>query len=299
MCTEHFNSQNACFICPRKCGVDRNENFGYCKSKKLRIARFGLHMWEEPCISGKEGSGTIFFSGCSLRCNYCQNYEVSQLSKGKDISVAELADIFKRLEDMGANNINLVTPTHFADSIISALDLYKPKIPICYNTGGYENVNTIQKLLGYVDIFLTDFKYAQSDLAKRYSKAADYPEVAKAAILQMRKNVPQDIFDKRGIMTKGLILRHLVLPECLDNSKKVLDWTRDNLGTKTILSIMSQYTPYGEAIKDSLLGRKLKPLEYKIVVNYAQKLGFENGYIQDYKSANECFIPEFFGEKLF
>lgn len=285
-----------CNLCPRHCGVDRQNNFGYCKSKGLRIARFGLHMWEEPCISGEEGSGTIFFSGCSLRCIYCQNFEVSQLSKGKDISVAQLVDIFKQLEDMGANNINLVTPTHYADQIIKAIDIYKPHIPVCYNTSGYENVETIKRLLGYIDIFLTDFKYSQNDLAEEFSRAADYPDVAKNAIMQMKKNIPKDEFDSRGIMTKGLILRHLVLPNCVQNSKLVLDWTKENLGEDTILSIMNQYTPYGKAIGHSKIGRKLKPIEYKMVVGYAQKLGFEKAYVQEEGSADECFIPQFFGD---
>lgn len=287
-----------CNICPRQCGADRYSNFGYCKSKGLRIARFGLHMWEEPCISGTEGSGTIFFSGCSLRCVYCQNYSVSQLSKGKDISVHELADVFKKLEDIGANNINLVTPTHFADQIIEALNIYKPSIPVCYNTSGYERVETIKKLNELVDIFLTDFKYAHSSLADEFSKASDYPIVAQNAILQMRENIPQDTFDYRGIMLKGLIVRHLVLPNCLQNSKDVLSWIKENLGTDTIISIMSQYTPYGKALGNDKIGRKLKPIEYKIVVAYAQKLGFDNAFIQDCESADDRYIPEFFGETL-
>lgn len=290
--------EDGCMICPRKCGVNRAEKFGYCKSKGLRIARYGLHMWEEPCISGKEGSGTIFFSGCSLRCKYCQNFEVSQLSKGVDITTKRLADIFKELEDIGANNINLVTPTHFVDEIIKATEIYKPNIPICYNTSGYENEQTIEKLKGIVDIFLTDFKYAQSQLAQELSKAADYPEVAKKALLQMRKIIPNDEFSGSGMMTKGIIVRHLVLPNHLQNSKEVLDIIKRTLGTDTIISIMSQYTPYGQAISDPLIGRKLKPIEYKIIVAYAQKLGFDNAFIQENDSADVVYIPEFFGEKL-
>lgn len=288
--------ESSCFACPRQCGVRRDSSFGYCKSKGVRIARFGLHYWEEPCISGTEGSGTIFFSGCSLRCIYCQNYEVSQLSKGYDISTSELVDIFKKLECMGANNINLVTPTHYIDYIIKALDIYKPSIPICYNTGGYESLDSIKRLTNYVDIFLVDFKYMDSSLALEFSKAKDYPKVAMAAIQEMRKIIPQDIINEKGIMTKGVIVRHLVLPDCLQNSKDVLYWIANNLGKETIVSIMSQYTPYGKAVGHSRIGRKLKPVEYKIIVNFAQKLGLENAYVQESSSADECFIPEFEGE---
>lgn len=288
----------ACEVCPRKCNVNRKNSFGYCKSKGLRIARYGLHMWEEPCISGKNGSGTIFFSGCSLRCVYCQNYEVSQKSKGYNISVNNLVQIFKELEAMGANNINLVTPTHYIDYIIMALDIYKPNIPVCYNTSGYESEESIKKLAEYVDIFLVDFKYIQSDLANEFSSAEDYPEIAKKAILQMRKNIPQDKFDSNGIMIKGIIVRHLVLPNCLQNTKKILDWVASNLGTNTIFSLMNQYTPFGKAIGNKTIGRKLKALEYKIAVNYALKLGLNNTYVQDSGSADECYIPKFFGEEL-
>lgn len=288
--------EDSCFACPRQCGVRRDSSLGYCKSKGLRIARFGLHYWEEPCISGKEGSGTIFFSGCSLRCIYCQNYEVSQKSKGYDISTSELVDIFKKLEDMGANNINLVTPTHYIDYIIKALDIYRPNIPICYNTGGYESVESIKRLANYVDIFLVDFKYMDSNLALEFSKAKDYPQVAMSAIQEMKKNVPQDIFNEKGIMTKGIIVRHLVLPECLQNSKNVLLWIEKNLGKDTIVSIMSQYTPFGKAVGHNKIGRKLKPVEYKIIVSFAEKLGLEKAYIQEGSSADECFIPEFEGE---
>lgn len=288
----------SCNVCPRKCNVNRQNGFGYCKSKGLRIARYGLHMWEEPCISGKNGSGTIFFSGCSLRCVYCQNYDVSQKSKGYNISVNQLVEIFKELEVMGAHNINLVTPTHYIDYIIMALDIYKPHIPVCYNTSGYENEESIKRLAGLVDIFLVDFKYIQKDLAQEFSSAIDYPKIAQKAILQMKKNIPCDMFDSYGMMRQGIILRHLVLPNCLQNTKGVLDWVAENLGKNTILSLMNQYTPYGKAICNKTIGRKLKALEYKIAVNYALKLGLENAYIQDSESADECFIPEFFGESL-
>lgn len=287
-----------CNCCPRHCNINRKNSFGYCKSKGMRIARFGLHMWEEPCISGDSGSGTIFFSGCSLRCIYCQNFEVSQQSKGYDISVSQLVEIFKRLEELGANNINLVTPTHYVDYIIMALDCYKPSIPICYNTSGYESEESIQKLANYVDIFLVDFKYMDSDIAKEYSKAQDYPLVASRAVKLMRKLQPQDLFDSRGIMQKGLIVRHLVLPNYTENSKAVLNWVADNLGKQTILSIMNQYTPFGQALGHPKIGRKLKPIEYKIVVNHALKLGLENSFVQEDSSANESYIPEFFGDIL-
>ena len=286
----------ACNVCPRKCDVNRQNKLGVCKSKGLRIARYGLHMWEEPCISGDSGSGTIFFSGCSLRCIYCQNYEVSQLSKGYDISVADLVRIFKEIEQMGANNINLVTPTHYTDYIIKALDIYKPKIPVCYNTSGYESVESLQKLKDYIDIYLADFKYMDSGLALEYSNAKDYPEIAKQAILQMRANQPVDIFNEKGIMEKGLIVRHLLLPDCIQNSKDIIAWVTENLGKETILSLMSQYTPYGIAKEHNILGRKVKPIEYKIVVNFAIKMGLNNSFIQELDSASDIYVPEFYGD---
>lgn len=287
--------KDSCNVCPRGCNISRYDSIGYCKSKGLRIARYGLHYWEEPCISGKEGSGTIFFSGCALRCSYCQNYEVSQLSKGYNISVNDLINIFKELESLGANNINLVTPTHYIDYIIKALDIYKPKIPVCYNTSGYESIASLQRLSNYIDIFLVDFKYFDNDLALKLSKAQDYPQIAKSAIIKMRELIPQDIYNDKGIMVKGVIVRHLVLPNLIDNSKNIISWVKDNLGSNTVLSIMNQYTPFGKAVGDSVIGRKVKPIEYKIVVNHAIKCGFENSYIQEDSSADECFIPEFFG----
>ncbi|MDE6565916.1 MAG: radical SAM protein, partial [Clostridia bacterium] len=288
----------ACNVCPRACNVSRFSHIGYCKSKGLRIARYGLHHWEEPCISGTQGSGTIFFSGCSLRCIYCQNYEVSQLSKGYNISVSELIEIFKKLEELGANNINLVTPTHYIDYIIMALDIYRPNIPICYNSSGYESVNSIHRIKKYIDSFLVDFKYIDSNLALQLSKAKDYPEVAKNAIMEMKRSIPQNAFNKKGLMTKGIIVRHLVLPENIKNSKDILSWIVDNLGKDTIVSIMNQYTPYGKAIGNKDIGRKLKPIEYKIVVNHALRLGLNNAFVQEDSSASEIYIPQFDGEPL-
>jgi len=287
-----------CNLCPWECKVNRlKKEVGYCKATdKVKIALSNLHYYEEPCISGENGSGTIFFSGCSLRCIYCQNYDVSQKSKGYNISVNRLVEIFKELEAMGAHNINLVTPTHYIDYIIMALDIYKPNIPVCYNTSGYESEQSIKRLAGYVDIFLVDFKYFQKDLAQEFSSASDYPEVAQKAILQMKSIIPCDKFDSNGMMRQGVIVRHLVLPNCLQNTKEILAWVEKNLGKNTILSLMNQYTPYGKAIGNKIIGRKLKALEYKIAVNYALKLGLENAYVQDSESADECFIPEFFGE---
>ena len=295
---KNYVLKSACNVCPRGCNVSRFSHLGYCKSKGLRIARYGLHYWEEPCISGNNGSGTIFFSGCSLRCIYCQNYEVSQLSKGYVSSVVKLADIFKQLEAMGAHNINLVTPTHYIDYILAALDIYRPDIPICYNTGGYESVESIKRLANYIDIFLTDFKYTDGDLAEELSKASNYPEIAKQALLEMKKIIPQNKYYKNGIMKKGIIVRHLVLPQYIQNSKDVLSWVAENMGIDTVVSIMNQYTPFGQAIKHNAIGRKLKPIEYKIVVNHALKLGLTNAYVQDDDSANECYIPKFEGEPL-
>ena len=257
----------------------------------LKVARVALHKWEEPIISGTNGSGTVFFSGCNLKCVYCQNYEVSR-GKGKDITASQLADAFKKLEDLGAHNVNLVTPTHFVDDIIKACEIYKPKIPIVYNCGGYESPQTLERLRDIVDIFMPDFKYSDNSLAKKYSNCPNYFEVCTEAIVKMRQLCPIDIVTD-GIMKSGLIIRHLVLPNALENTKGVIDWLANNVAKNTYISLMGQYVPFGEAFKFAEINRKLKPLEYKIAVNYALKQGFENTFIQSLESANEDFIPDF------
>ena len=280
-----------CYLCPRSCGIDRSKNKGYCNQSGLKVARVSLHKWEEPIISGSNGSGTIFFSGCNLKCVYCQNYDVSH-GKGKDITPQILADIFKKIEDSGAHNINLVTPTHFVDDILKAADIYAPKLPIVYNCGGYESLDTLDKLKDFVDIWLPDFKYSDNSLAKKYSNCNNYFEVCTAALIRMRQLCPKDeIAD--GLMKKGLIIRHLVLPNALQNTKSVLQWIAENLSDDTYVSIMGQYTPFGDAFKFDEINRKLKPLEYKIAVEYAKKFKLFNSFIQSLDSASKEFIPNF------
>lgn len=281
-----------CELCPRKCGVNREENAGFCGVKTLKVARVMLHMWEEPIISVGKGSGAIFFSGCNLKCLYCQNFEISHQAKGNEISPKDLAEIFKDLEKRGAANINLVTPTHFANEIVEALEIYRPKIPIVWNTSGYEEVETIKKISKYVDVYLTDLKYFSSELSKNFSNAENYFEKASKAILEMRKAQPKDVVEN-GVMKKGLIVRHLVLPGCVKDSIKVLDWIKENLGSETYLSLMNQYTPCYKASENELLKRKIKPLEYKAAQVHALKLGFENGFFQEPQSASKKYIPKF------
>lgn len=281
-----------CELCPRKCGVNREENAGFCGVKTLKVARVMLHMWEEPIISVGKGSGAIFFSGCNLKCLYCQNFEISHQAKGNEISPKCLAEIFKDLERRGAANINLVTPTHFAYEIVEALEIYRPKIPIVWNTSGYEEVETIKKISKYVDVYLTDLKYFSSELSKNFSNAENYFEKASKAILEMRKAQPKDVVEN-GVMKKGLIVRHLVLPGCVKDSIKVLDWIKENLGSETYLSLMNQYTPCYKASENELLKRKTKPLEYKVAQAHALKLGFENGFFQEPQSASKKYIPKF------
>ena len=282
-----------CNICPRKCNINRDTNVGFCNANnKLKIAKYMLHMWEEPIISGDKGSGAIFFSHCNLKCVYCQNAEISSGGKGQSVSIEQFIDIMKELESNGAHNINLVTPTHYSEQIIKALTLYKPSIPVVWNSSGYESVETIKKLKNLVDIYLVDMKYMDNDLAFNLSKAKDYPQVCTQAILQMRKNQPNDIIDN-DIMQKGVIIRHLVLPNEIDNSFKVVDWVFNNLGKHTFISIMGQYTPCHLALNSPKYNRPLKPIEYKRVINHLNKLDFDNGFYQDLDSANQCFIPDF------
>lgn len=285
--------ETLCNICPRKCNVNRKIAHGFCKAgNNPIISKVMLHYFEEPPISDRNGSGAIFFSSCNLKCIYCQNYEISTECEGKEISVETLASLFKQLEEANANNINLVTPTHFTEQIIEALKIYKPKIPIIWNTSGYELPETIKKLNGYVDIFLTDFKYYDSSLSGKLSLASDYYEKCAAATLEMRKLQPKDIFEN-GLMKKGIIIRHLCLPGQTKDSEKIIDWIYENLGNQTYLSLMSQYVPMGKADLVPEINRKIKPLEYKILINKLQKLGFKNVFLQDYSSANTEFTPDF------
>ena len=279
-----------CNLCPKKCNVDRTINKGCCgESSTIKIAKYCLFDLEEPCISGKNGSGAIFFSGCSLRCVFCQNYDISSLHYGKEITPKELADIFKQLESMGAENINLISPTHFANGIIEALKIYKPSIPIVYNTHGYESLETLKKLMPYIDVFLPDLKYVDSTLSKKYSGCYDYFTVASKAIKFMRES-KQDVFEN-GIIKQGVIIRHLILPLCTFDSIDALRWIKENL-SNTKVSLMAQYTPYGKAKDFPEINRKITKREYEKVVNAYLDLELD-GYVQDRESSGTKFIPSF------
>lgn len=282
-----------CNLCPRHCNVNRSENIGFCKlNNKVKLALVKVHYGEEPIISGENGSGTIFFSGCNLRCVYCQNYNVSHNNFGKEISVERLAEIFKELEKKGVNNINLVSPTPYAQLIVEALKIYKPKVPVVYNTHGYDDVNTIKMLKDYVDIYLTDFKYAFNQLGMEYSLVSDYCSKVIMAINEMKKNQPVDVIED-GVMKKGVIIRHLILPNHTDNSVEVLNKIKQNWGTDTIISVMAQFTPCGQCKKYEKINRPITKLEHKRVLSYINQCGFKNGFIQSLESVGEEEIPNF------
>lgn len=282
-----------CNLCPRKCNVNRDLKSGFCGvSNTLKVARAQLHFWEEPIISGTNGSGTIFFSGCNLKCVYCQNYNISNENFGKFITTQRLAEIFKELENAGAHNINLVTPSHYVKQIVEALNIYKPKIPVVYNTSGYDSVEELKMLEGYVDVYLTDLKYCSSELSQKYSSAKNYFEMCSLAIKEMIRQQPKNVMEN-GLIKKGVIIRHMVLPNCINDSFKVLEWIKNNLGEDVIVSVMGQYTPYFNASKFPEINRKLKPVEYKLVINHFNKLGLKNGFMQSLDSADENFIPPF------
>ena len=288
----------SCTLCPRECGVDRTTGeIGYCgKTSSLSLARAALHMWEEPCISGEEGSGTVFFSGCNLRCVYCQNREIAIGDSGKNVCDDRLVEIFFELKDKGANNINLVTPTHYLPHIVKSLEKAKScglDIPIVYNTSGYEKPEAIRLLDGLVDIYLPDFKYYSPELSFEYSNAMDYAEFAKKSLAEEFRQVGKPLFDERGIMQKGIIVRHLVLPGQAEDSKRILKYLYETYGNDIYVSIMSQYTPLAVMKDHPLLGRKLFDYEYEEVVDYAVELGIENGFLQDGEAAEESFIPPF------
>lgn len=283
-----------CNMCPRKCGVDRDVSRGVCGvGARYRVARAALHHWEEPCISGTRGSGTVFFSGCPLKCVYCQNYEVSRNCFGREIGEERLTEIFDELTAEGAHNINLVSPTQYALMLASTLEKHRPNVPVVYNTGGYEDVGTLRRLEGLVDIYLTDLKYCDSAVSEKYSRAADYFDRASAAVAEMSRQAPVCEFDENGIMQKGLIVRHLVLPGNVSQCVKVLDWAAENLPSGTVISVMSQYTPCGEAQAYPTINRRLSRKEYDIAVRHARSLGFTNVYIQQLDSSKEEYIPPF------
>lgn len=282
-----------CNFCPRQCNVDRKEKLGYCKqTERLKLAKVMLHRYEEPIISGTRGSGAIFFSGCNLRCVFCQNYPISQGGKGKECTVDELINIFKYFEKIGAHNINLVSPTQFAYQIATALKIYKPKTPIVWNSNGYESSEMVEMLSGLVDIYLVDLKYSDNALALKYSRAKDYVENSHIAIMKMKEQQPVDIIEN-GLMKNGMIIRHLILPTHTSDSIKCLDFIAKNLGKDSIVSIMSQYEPRYDAKNYPEINRKIRPIEYKRVVNHALNLGLHNAYIQDLSSADSKYTPKF------
>lgn len=288
---------NKCMLCPRKCGVDRSVVTGFCGAgNEVIIARASLHKWEEPCISYKNGAGTVFFSGCNLHCCFCQNNKISNELFGKIISDEKLADIFLSLQDMGADNIDLVTPTHFINNIINALDKVKHKlsIPVVYNCGGYELVDTIKKLNGYIDIYLPDIKYFSPDISAKYSNAPDYFEAASDAVLAMMSQVGKLCFNDEGGLMKGTVIRHMVLPSHRHDSIDIMDWIAENTSSNDVLvSIMNQYTPF-DFISDEYpeLKRRITKMEYNSVVDHAAELGI-NGFSQQKSSASEEYVPDF------
>ena len=314
-----------CTACPRHCAVDRAcGERGYCGcGQRIRVAKWMLHMWEEPCVSGPHpardsvtlplpdchprnadwaahlqpqsvrGSGAIFFCGCNLRCVYCQNSEISGGGAGIPMSDEDVMRTFDRLIEKGAHNLNLVTPTHYADSVARILEKYHSPVPIVYNCGGYESVKTLKRLEGLVDIYLPDFKYADSALAAEYSHAPDYFERASEAIKEMNRQVGVLKLDSDGIAERGLIIRHLVLPGAVSNTKKVLRWIKENLPEGTVVSLMSQYTPCAKAAEHPPLDRRISKYEYEIALDAMIDLGFDNGYVQSRCSAQKDFIPDF------
>ena len=280
-----------CSICPRHCNVDRNKNLGFCQSPdNFRVARAALHFWEEPCISGKEGSGTVFFSGCNLKCVFCQNNEISAENKGVEISDEKLISIFENLISQGANNINLVNPTHYAKRLANVLSVWKSPVPIVYNSSGYEEVETLKSLDGLVDIYLPDLKYIRAEKAQRYSKAQDYFEKASQALIEMRRQV-EDKFDG-DIMKSGMIIRHLILPQNTNSSIAILDFIKAYF-PDTYVSLMAQYTPCGDLSNFPEINRKITKREYEKVVNYALDNSFDKLFIQELSSADKSFIPKF------
>ncbi len=292
-----MNLLEKCCICPHHCQVNRlNGKIGKCKATdKVKIALYSIHRFEEPCISGENGSGTVFFSNCNLQCQFCQNYEISQLGRGKEIENEELADIFLKQQEQKAQNINLVSPTSYAVHIIEAIKIAKEKglnIPIVYNTNGYEDIETLKLLNGYIDIYLPDLKYADNNIAKEFSGVNNYFEIATTAIKEMYRQVGSPKFNEKGIMMKGLMVRHLVLPNCIENTKRVLKWLHENLPTDVYLSIMAQYFPTYKAKENQKLNRKLTKKEWQEVLDYIDELEIENGYVQELGEHEEEYVPK-------
>ncbi len=289
---------SACALCPRECHVDRNTGKkGFCgMDNRVYLARAALHMWEEPCISGTKGSGAVFFSGCGLRCCFCQNHDIAIGSRGLEVSVERLGEIFLELKEKGAANINLVTGAHYVSQIIQALELAGGQgmdLPVVYNSSGYEKMETLKMLEGYVDIYLPDMKYIEQELAWKFSHAPDYVETAKVAIAEMVRQTGHCHFDKDGYIRKGTIVRHLILPGHTKNSMEVLRYLHETYGEDIYISIMNQYTPVRELKEFKELNRKVTKREYEKVLDAAINMGIQNGFIQEGETASESFIPEF------
>ena len=287
-----------CYICPHKCSANRKEGYnGICNANyNIKVALFSLHKFEEPCISGKNGSGTVFFSNCNLKCIYCQNYKISQEGKGEEITIEELAKKFIYLQTKGAHNINLVTPTMYTYHIIEAIKIARNKglkIPIIYNTNGYENIENIKRLNGYIDVYLPDLKYYDNEIAFKYSKIKDYFKIATGAIKEMYNQVGPPKFDSSGMIVKGLMIRHLILPNNIENSKKILEWIDKNIDKRVYISLMAQYFPTYKANESEDINRKLTSKEYKDIENFLFSLNIENGYIQDLEQNEEKYVPNF------
>lgn len=284
-----------CTVCPRHCGVIREASVGkgFCKmGENAVVARVAKHMWEEPCISGTRGSGTVFFSGCVLKCVFCQNYKISTQNFGKELTARQLAECYKRLEQQGVHNINLVNPTHFLNAVIESLNIYRPAVPVVYNCGGYESVESLKKLEGYIDIYLPDFKYADNAVAEKYSRVNNYHETAVAAIAEMLRQQPQNIYDNNGIMEKGVIVRHLILPSNTKNSIAALNSLHNHFGSRLTVSLMAQYIPCGIAEQYPEINRKITRREYQKVFNCLTQLDFD-GFAQELNSAKSAYIPDF------
>ena len=299
-------TDDPCNLCSRECGARRQQGeTGYCVSQsRPGVARAALHMWEEPCISGEAGSGAVFFAGCSLRCIYCQNFELARGRKGFEVGIEQLADIFLALQGKGAANINLVTPDHFTLAVIPAVRMARERglmLPVIYNCSGYEKEELIESLRGTVDIFLVDFKYMGEELARKFSFAPDYPEIAKKALARMLSLTGELVFDEKGMLQKGVIVRHLLLPGHKRNAREVIAYIHQNYGDRVILSLMNQYTPF-ERLKEREdcreLCRRVTKREYEAVIEYILSLGMENVFIQEGETAKESFIPEFDGEGI-
>ncbi|MBR1975317.1 MAG: radical SAM protein [Clostridia bacterium] len=280
-----------CKLCPVECGANRLENAGACGVSGLHIAKYYLHPFEEPCISFKNGSGTVFFTGCNLRCAFCQNYEVSRAERGKAITPQELADIFKALEAMGAENVSLVTPSHLIAYLLPAFEIYKPKIPVVYNSSGYEKIDALKRIDPFIDVYLPDMKFYSPTLSKRYLGKENYFDVASEAVEFMANSKPLKMTDD-GKMLSGCIVRHLVMPLCTADTKAILKWFKRSLPSDTYLSLMSQYTPFGKIDGMPELSRPITAREYNAALDTADELGITNLFTQERKSSNEKYIPE-------